>query len=184
MNDLDFLYEMNNSYYELQRFFVKFQSKYLKLKYFVFLLIFLGVIFISLFTVLNYSHLTPKVPPKPPCRPFTAPDNRSFFEREYSQSNLPKQISNSSSQDLLRQLRSLRLVVLSCARNIEKQIDRYRNHIEPIVNLFHPSSSIHICESDSKDKTVKKLRQWSRVQLYSYRQLSKTWFGMSLEGGC
>ncbi|CAF1414559.1 unnamed protein product [Adineta steineri] len=105
------------------------------------------------------------------CRPYILSDNRSFFVREYPQSNLPQRISNASYQNVLRQLPSLRLVVLGCARNVERNLDAFRSHIEPIINLFHSSSRILIFESDSKDKTVKKLRQWSRVELYTYRGL-------------
>jgi hypothetical protein len=106
------------------------------------------------------------------CRPYIAPDNRSFFVREYPQSNLPQRISNESYENVLLQLRSLRLVVVSCARNVELNIGNYRNHVEPIIDLFHSSSRILICESDSKDKTVEKLRQWSRAHVYTYGQLS------------
>ncbi|CAF1370292.1 unnamed protein product [Adineta steineri] len=105
------------------------------------------------------------------CRPYILSDNRSFFVREYPQSNLPQRISNASYQNLLRQLPYLRLVVLGCARNVERDLDAFRSHIEPIINLFHSSSRILIFESDSKDKTVKKLRQWSRVELYTYSKL-------------
>ncbi|CAF1414528.1 unnamed protein product [Adineta steineri] len=105
------------------------------------------------------------------CRPYILSDNRSFFVREYPQSNLPQRISNSSYQNVLRQLPSLRLVVLGCARNVERDLDKFQSHIEPIIDLFHSSSRILIFESDSKDKTVKKLRQWSRVELYTYSKL-------------
>ncbi|CAF1551604.1 unnamed protein product, partial [Adineta steineri] len=105
------------------------------------------------------------------CRQYIPSDNRSFFVRDYSQSNLPQRISNSSYQNLLRQLPSLRLVVLGCARNVERDLDAFRSHIEPIIDLFHSSSRILIFESDSKDKTVKKLLEWSRVELYTYRGL-------------
>ncbi|CAF4068791.1 unnamed protein product [Adineta steineri] len=108
-----------------------------------------------------------------PCRPYIPPDNRSFYEQEYPQSNLPQRISNSSYQNVLRQLPSLRLVVLGCARNVERNLDEFRSHMEPIINLFHSSSRILIFESDSRDRTVKKLRQWSRIELYTYRRLAK-----------
>ncbi|CAF4304613.1 unnamed protein product, partial [Adineta steineri] len=108
-----------------------------------------------------------------PCRPYIPLDNRSFYEQEYPQSNLPQRISNASYQNVLRQLPSLRLIVLGCARNVERNLDAFRSHMEPIINLFHSSSRILIFESDSKDKTVKKLRQWSRIELYTYRRLAK-----------
>jgi hypothetical protein len=102
------------------------------------------------------------------CVPYTVSDNRSFFEREPPQLNLPRQISYSSDQHLFNYLSSLRLNVLSTARNVEKNIDNFRNHTEPIVALFHPSSRIFICESDSTDKTVEKLYKWPRAQVYTY----------------
>ncbi len=110
---------------------------------------------------------------KTACRPFTVPDNRSFFVREYPQSNLPRQISNSSYHNLLNQFPSLRLIVIACGRNVEQNIQNYRNHIEPIVDLFHSSSRILIFESDSNDKTVEKLRQWSRPEVYTNGNMFK-----------
>jgi len=109
------------------------------------------------------------------CLPYTVPDNRSFFEREPPQLNLPRRISYSSDQDLFRYLLSLRLNVLATARNVEANIDNFRKHIEPIVDLFHPSSRILICESDSTDKTVEKLYEWPRAQVYRYGNISKSY---------
>ncbi|CAF1144827.1 unnamed protein product [Adineta steineri] len=114
-----------------------------------------------------------------PCVRYIPPDNRSFYEQEYPQSNLPQRISNASYENVLRQLPSLRLVVLGCARNVEPNLDEFRSHIEPIINLFHSSSRIFIFESDSKDKTVKKLREWTRVELYTYRRLEGQYPGRS-----
>jgi len=107
------------------------------------------------------------------CVPYTVPDNRSFYEREPPQVNLPRRISNLSDKDLFRHLRSLRLNVLSTARNVEVNIDHFRKHIELIIDLFHPSSRILICESDSKDKTVEKLYNWPRAQVYIYGNMLK-----------
>ncbi|CAF1230630.1 unnamed protein product [Adineta steineri] len=101
-------------------------------------------------------------------------DTRPFFEQEYPQTNLPQRISNSSYQNILHQLHSLRLIVVACARNVEKDIENYRSHVEPIIDLFHPSSRILIFESDSKDKTVEKLYQWPRAQVYAYGNLMKS----------
>ncbi|CAF0818767.1 unnamed protein product [Adineta ricciae] len=133
-------------------------------------------IFISLFSFKYYSYITLLLKPKTrlvnvTCRQYIAPDNRSFFERDYPQLYLPQQISNFSYENSTNQLRSFRLVVLSCARDIAHYIDKYRSHIEPILNLFHSSSSMHIFENDSKDKTVEKLRQWSRVHVYTHKKL-------------
>jgi hypothetical protein len=61
------------------------------------------------------------------------------------------------------------------ARNAEVNVDNFRNHIEPIIDLFHPSSRILICESDSSDKTVEKLYQWPRAQVYIYDKLSMSY---------
>jgi hypothetical protein len=102
-------------------------------------------------------------------------DNRSFFEREPPQLNLPRRISYSSDQHLFNYLSSLRLNVLSTARNVAPKIDHFRNHVEPIVALFHPSSRILICESDSTDKTVEKLYKWPRAQVYKYGSISKSY---------
>jgi hypothetical protein len=109
------------------------------------------------------------------CLPYTVPDARPFFEREPPQLNLPRRISNASDENLLQRLRSLRLFVLSTARNVENNIDHFRKHIEPIVDLFHPSSRILVCESDSTDKTVDKLYQWPRAQIYRYGNLLKAY---------
>ncbi|CAF1312645.1 unnamed protein product [Adineta steineri] len=112
--------------------------------------------------------------PTPTCESIVS-DNRSFYEREYPQLNLPQRISNSSYQNILHQLHSLRLIVVSCARNVESNIKKYRTHIEPILDLFHSSSRILICESDSNDKTVEKLYEWSRAQVYTYGNMLRTY---------
>ena len=106
------------------------------------------------------------------CRPYVAPDNRSFYERDYPQENLPRRLSNSSYKNIVRQLSSFRLVILSCARNVASSVDRFRNRTEAILDLFHPSSSIHVFESDSSDGTAEVLRRWSRVEVYSYGRLA------------
>jgi type VI protein secretion system component VasA len=49
---------------------------------------------------------------------------------------------------------------------VKKDVDKFRKHIEPIINLFHPTSRIIILESDSTDNTLAKLRQWSRAEIY------------------
>jgi hypothetical protein len=107
------------------------------------------------------------------CLPYVVPDPRPFFEREPPQSNLPRRISNISNEHLFNQLRSLRLLVLSTARNVERNIDKFRKYTESIVDLFHPSSRILICESDSSDKTVNKLYQWPRAQVYPCGNISQ-----------
>jgi len=101
------------------------------------------------------------------CVPYVASDNRSFFERESRPLNPPRRVSYASDDELFRYLRSIRLITLVCARNVEKYVDQFRKHIEPIVDLFHPTSSIHILQSDSTDGTLVKLYQWSRAQIYS-----------------
>ncbi|CAF3786324.1 unnamed protein product [Adineta steineri] len=111
----------------------------------------------------------------PPCRLFTVSDQRSFYEREYPQLNLPQRISNSSYQNILHQLHSLRLIVVACARDVESNIKNYRSHIEPILDLFHSSSRILIFESDSNDKTLEKLYEWSRAQVYTYGNKLKSY---------
>jgi hypothetical protein len=108
------------------------------------------------------------------CHSYNVSDARPFFEQEPPQSNLPRRVSNSSRHNLLRRLRSLRLAVLTCARNAEKHVDKLRQHVEPIIDLFHPSSQIIILESDSTDNTLQKLKQWSRPQLYTDGKLSTT----------
>jgi hypothetical protein len=110
---------------------------------------------------------------KTTCRPFTLTDSRPFFERDYPQANLPRRLSDLSYQNLLHQLSSLRLIVLACSRNVESKVDNYRKHIEPILDLFHPSSRLLIFESDSDDKTAQKLHQWSRAQVYAHGQLKR-----------
>ena len=108
------------------------------------------------------------------CRPYTVSDARPFFEREPLQTNLPRRVSNITRHSLLRRLRSLRLAVVACAFNVEKDIDKFRKHVEPIVDLFHESSRILIIESDSTDNTLVKLRQWSRAEVETYGNLTKT----------
>ena len=108
------------------------------------------------------------------CKPFAVSDTRPFFDREPPQPNLPRRISNSTRHGLLRRLRSLRLILVACAYNVEKDVDKFRKHVEPIVNLFHPTSRIFILESDSTDNTLTKLRQWSRAHVFTYGNLTKT----------
>jgi len=106
--------------------------------------------------------------------PYTISDDRPFFEREGPQLNLLQQISYSSDEDLFHHLRSLWLVKLACARNVETYIGKFENHIEPIVDLFHSSLRILILESDSKDKTLEKLYKWSRVQVYKHSYIVRS----------
>ncbi|CAF5026477.1 unnamed protein product [Rotaria sp. Silwood1] len=108
------------------------------------------------------------------CRPFKVSDKRAFFEREPTQINLPRRLSNLTANNLHHRLQSLRLAIVVCAHNAEKVIDKFRNYTESIIDLFHPSSHILICESDSKDNTLKILHQWSRAQIYTYRNLYKS----------
>jgi len=108
----------------------------------------------------------------PKCVNFTIPDERPFFDREPQLLNPPRLASNISRKSLLRRLRSLRLAAIACAFNVEKEVDKFRAHVEPIVDLFHPTSRILILESDSTDKTYEKLRQWGRAEVYSYGNLS------------
>jgi len=107
------------------------------------------------------------------CTPYRISDPRPFFEREPPQLNLPRRISNSERDVLRYRLRSLRLALVACAYNVEENIDKFRKHVEPIVDLFHPTSRIIILESDSTDNTLAKLRQWSRAQVYTYGNLSR-----------
>jgi hypothetical protein len=107
------------------------------------------------------------------CQPYNVSDTRPFFEREPPQSNLPRRVSNSTRNGLRRRLRGLRLALVACAYNVEKDVDKFRKHVEPIIDLFHPSSRIYILESDSRDNTLAKLRQWSRAKIYTYGNLSR-----------
>ena len=113
---------------------------------------------------------TPKKPTK--CHPFKIPDSRPFFEREPLQSNLPRPAVESTHFGLRRRLSSLRLAVVACAFNVEKDVEKFRGHVEPIVDLFHSTSRILILESDSTDNTLAKLRQWPRAEVYTYGNLS------------
>lgn len=106
------------------------------------------------------------------CLPFVIPDTRPFFEREPLQTNLPRPSVESTHFGLRRRLSSLRLVVVACAFNVEKDVEKFRAHVEPIVDLFHPTSRILILESDSTDNTLAKLRQWPRAEVYTYGNLS------------
>jgi hypothetical protein len=121
------------------------------------------------------STTTPVITTKrPKCNPYKVSDSRPFFERESPQLNLPRRISNSTRDGLYRRLRSLRLALVGCAYNVEKHVEKFRKHVEPIVDLFHPTSRIFILESDSTDKTLEKFRQWSRAEIYTYGNLSRT----------
>ena len=106
------------------------------------------------------------------CLPYTEPDPRPFFERDFHQLDVPRRKSRKSDEDITRELHSLRLLVLATARNVEKEIDKFRRSTEAIIDLFHPSSRILVCESDSSDKTLEKLSAWPRAQLYTYGNLS------------
>ncbi|CAF2158063.1 unnamed protein product, partial [Rotaria magnacalcarata] len=108
------------------------------------------------------------------CHPYSISDSRPFFEREPKQMNLPRRFSNHSRYDLLRTLQSLRLVVVACAHNVEKEIPQFRSHVERIIHLFHSSSRILIFESDSTDNTLASLHQWTTAQVYTGGRLEPT----------
>ena len=61
-------------------------------------------------------------------------------------------------------LRNHSIVVAGCTRNSETQIGRFRTKIERITSLF-ADYHIYIGESDSTDKTLSILYQWSRENL-------------------
>jgi len=109
------------------------------------------------------------------CTPYNISETRPFFEREPIQSNLPRRLKNLSDEDLYRKFSSLRLLVFSTGRNVETSVVAFSKHIEPIIDLFHPSSQIFICESDSNDKTLEKLRQWPRAHVYTLGRLADTY---------
>ncbi|CAF1603964.1 unnamed protein product [Rotaria sp. Silwood1] len=88
--------------------------------------------------------------------------------------HLPRRASNSSRYNLLKTLRSLRLVVVACAHNVEKDIPKFRSHVKRIIHVFHPSSRILIFESDSTDNTLAILRRWSNAQIYTGGRLKAT----------
>jgi hypothetical protein len=113
------------------------------------------------------------------CVPYTVSDSRPFFERDFPQLNIPQRLLNKSDEDIFRQLRPLRLLILTTARDVESYIDKFRKYSEAIIDLFHPSSRILICESDSSDNTVEKLYQWPRAQVYRYGNISKIYPGRS-----
>ena len=108
------------------------------------------------------------------CQPYNASDSRSFSEREPPQLNLPRRISNLSRDNLLQTLRSLRLVVVACAYNVEKEVAKFRIHVEKIVDLFDESSRILIFESDSSDDSLATLRRWSRAKIFTGHKLKPT----------
>ena len=114
---------------------------------------------------------TPKAKPKK-CDLYPVGDTRPFFEREPHQTNLPRRAVDSTHHGLRRRLRSLRLAVVACAFNVEKDVEKFRKHVEPIIDLFHPSSRILILESDSTDNTLAKLRQWPRAEVFTYGNLT------------
>ncbi|CAF1283736.1 unnamed protein product [Adineta ricciae] len=114
---------------------------------------------------------SPSTSKKPTCIPFTIPDSRPFFDQEQSQLNLPPKLPNSSYEQVVQQLRSLRLIVVGCARNVGANVDNYRTHVDQIVDLFHPSSRVLIFESDSTDNTVAKLQNWTRAEVFSQGKL-------------
>ncbi|UJR30890.1 hypothetical protein I4U23_018400 [Adineta vaga] len=100
------------------------------------------------------------------CEKYNVSDTRPFFDQESSQTNLPQRISNME-HTLIRP----QLPVVACAYNVESHVDNLRKHIGPIIDLFHPSSRIFMLESDSTDNTLRKLRQWRRVQIQTYGNL-------------
>mgnify|MGYP002379640060 CR=1 FL=1 len=118
--------------------------------------------------------LSTKTAKSKPCHEYKVEDSRPFFEREPPQMNLPRRISNTTRDDLYRRLRSLRLALVACAYNVEKDVDKFRKYTEPIIDLFHPTSRIFIIESDSTDNTLAKLRKWSRAEVSTYGNLSRT----------
>ncbi|CAF0989971.1 unnamed protein product [Adineta ricciae] len=122
-------------------------------------------------TLSSSTSTSPSTSRTPTCTPFTIPDSRPFFEQEHSQVNLPPKLANSSYEQVVQQLRSLRLIVVGCARNVEENIDKYRTHVDQIVDLFHPSSRVLIFESDSTDKTLAKLQNWTRAEVFAQGNL-------------
>lgn len=108
------------------------------------------------------------------CQPYNASDSRSFAEREPLQLNLPRRISKLSRDNLLQTLRSLRLVVVACAYNVEKEVAKFRIHVDKIVDLFDESSRILIFESDSSDDSLANLRRWSRAEIFTGGNLKPT----------
>jgi hypothetical protein len=120
------------------------------------------------------SSVTTTTTTRPKCIPLNTSNSRPFFELEPPQLNLPRRISSSERDNLRDRLRSLRLALVGCARNTEQNIDKFKKHVESIVDLFHPTSRIIIIESDSTDNTLAKLRQWPRAEVYTYGNLLKT----------
>jgi hypothetical protein len=57
-------------------------------------------------------------------------------------------------------LKNCSLIVAVCARNIESHLSIFQQNIENIASLFE-EYHIFIDESDSTDKTLIYLRQWS-----------------------
>ena len=107
------------------------------------------------------------------CEPYNVSDTRPFFEREPPQLNLPRLLSNSSRKRLRRRLRTLQLVVVACAHNVAQHFEKFKNHVEPIVDLFQPSSRILIFESYSSDNTFATFKKWSRAEVYTPNDYSK-----------
>ncbi|CAF1242932.1 unnamed protein product [Adineta ricciae] len=114
------------------------------------------------------------VKPRKTCEKYEVSDTRPFFDQEPPQTNLPRRMSAIERTLIQPQLRLLRLAIVACAYNVEQYVDNLRKHIEPILDLFHSSSRIFILESDSTDKTWRKLRQWSRADVETYGILADT----------
>lgn len=74
-------------------------------------------------------------------------------------------------------MKNCSLVIAACARNVENHLPEFRSNIEHIASLFGQYFLI-IGESDSTDRTLMYLRQWSeqnkQVTVKTYGNLSRT----------
>jgi hypothetical protein len=56
-------------------------------------------------------------------------------------------------------LTNLTLIIAACCRNVEKHLIGFQKNIYAIGSLFR-SYRLYLCESDSKDATLKFIQQW------------------------
>lgn len=105
------------------------------------------------------------------CKVMHIDDDRSFYERESNQKNLPSKIENPSIDYFRQLLRGFRLAVTVCAKNIGSNMKKFRNRTEEIIQLFHPESKIFVLDLNSTDKTFAELKEWKRAKVFNYKDV-------------
>ena len=105
---------------------------------------------------------------------FPPPTTFWYFTSKHQSIPLNRKLTSESK---LAFLKNCSLIVTACTRNVEHNLPVFREKIESIVSLFG-DYHIFVGESDSFDKTLILLRQWSEktdhITIKTYGNLSQT----------